>query len=148
MALGGKGGSGRPRKPRMLKLLQGTLQPCRDTPNEPQYPDASLEPPAYLDAAERKHWDFIAPLLASVRILTEADRTALSRYCVLQQAFVETKKLLKKDEYALDRLLKINVQLRGVESDFGLSPASRSRIHAKPVEKDDTEAKKEKRFFG
>jgi phage terminase small subunit len=146
MAIGNKGG--RPRKPRNLKLIQGTLQPCRDNIDEPQYPDASLEPPPGFAGEELRQWQHLVPLLLQVRVLTEADRNALARYCTMQAQWGGLKRQLKEQPELIETMMKLNVQLKGLEVEFGLTPSSRSRIHAKPVAQEDENAKKERRCFG
>ena len=140
--------TGRPRKPTALKLIQGTYQPCRDAGDEPQPPAGSLDPPRDLGGEALAQWQHLAPLLLQIHVFTEADRNALARYCTLQAQFILIKKKVQRKPELIDTLLKLNVQLKSLEVEYGLTPASRSRIHAKPVEKDDGEAKKEKRFFG
>lgn len=122
---------GRPRKPTALKLIQGTARPDRMNPLEPVAPELdNLAAPSYLTATEKKQWDRHAEMLSKMRVLTEADCNALGRYCVLQARFLKEKR--SKGEFALDRMLKLNVQLQKLETDFGLTPSSRSRIKATP----------------
>lgn len=72
---------GRPRKPRHLKALAGTLRSDR----EPEHP-VELEPgvppmPDYLDDYARECWEFYAGRLSAINVLTEHDWAQLVRLC-------------------------------------------------------------------
>ena len=102
-------------------------------------------------------------------VLTTADRTMLARYCELQVFWQTTKTAAKIQPKAIGLLLKVAIELRTIEVQFGLTPASRSKIHVasppqppgklarylnrkKTLFGDDTltpvEREAEKRFFG
>lgn len=136
--------------------------------NEPQPVIESVTMPRYLKGRERGIWQYIAPKLLEVRVFSKLDRSALARYCQLEAKFRETMDFLEKngDTYPVrDKddnvvsmrlfpqtllMLKLCDQLGKLESHFGLTPASRTRIEVmdkigrtnepiKNTESDDTE---------
>ena len=115
-----------PRKPRDLKIVQGTWRRDRDRP-EAAYPalrDAT--PPAWVHEPDAlKLWNEIVALLAPIGMLTEADRSALGHLCNLHAEIV---RLYRRGEAPNASML---AQLRMFAGEFGLTPATRSR--ASPV---------------
>ncbi|WP_337175388.1 P27 family phage terminase small subunit [Paludisphaera sp.] len=116
---------GRKPKPTALKILDGD-RADRINRAEPRLPEADLDPPDHfccdsdgLDFA-REHWDELAPMLASVGLLTEGDRPALALLC---------------EAHALIRLDPLDYKARDLYRrmlvEFGLTPSSRSRVAAK-----------------
>lgn len=115
---------GRKPKPTALKLLDGD-RADRINRAEPRLPDADTEPPEHFccdsDALDfaREHWADLAPMLASVGLLTEGDRPALALLC---------------EAYALFRLDPLDYKARDLYRrmlvEFGLTPSSRSRVKA------------------
>jgi phage terminase small subunit len=115
-------------KPTALKILEGA-QPCRINFDEPRFGEGNAEAPVWLDGLAREHWDELAPLLARSRVLSDGDRTSLALLCVLYQRWRDN----SFDNQAQDRYLRLSLE-------FGLTPASRSRIKARPEKpKDDLE---------
>lgn len=98
--------------------------------------------PKSLDANARKEWRRLLPILERMRVLTEADGIALANLCVdyslLQEAqasLVKTGLLTKNKKTEMihqNPLIKVVAQTtdrvsRGLR-EFGLTPASRSRV--------------------
>lgn len=153
--------AGRPPKPSHLKIISGNpgRRPIND--REPK-PKLTIPPcPRHLDGEARKHWQKMAKKLHGLGLLTEIDGDALALYCLSWSRWREAETELKKSGLVvktvngypiLNPYLSVIKQeiktMQNLLNDFGCTPASRSRIHAQPVEKDDGEAKKEKRFFG
>ena len=111
-----------PRKPRALKLLEGTNRKDRDRP-EPEFPPATnTDTPDWLiDIDARKEWDRLSALLRSTRVLTEGDLTTLGHLCNLHAACVAQYRANIHPHAAT------LTQLRLFLAEFGLSPASRSK---------------------
>jgi len=111
------------RKPHVLKVLQGTDQPCRRRP-EPEFPVATNgDPPEWLNDPEAvKEWRRIVGLLMPTRVLTEGDLTILGHMCNLHADCVASWGS-KKDRPTAAYL----TQLRVMYEAFGLTPASRSK---------------------
>lgn len=111
-----------PRKPRALKLLQGTDRKDRRTP-EPEYPELdAAAPPDWLTSPDAiAEWKRLEGLLTATRVLTTADVTALGHLCNLHGECL--------------RLYRANIaphaatltQLRLYLAEFGMTPASRGR---------------------
>ena len=116
-------------KPIYLKTLQGN----RGKQAPKQKPSASLPPieniaaPRELSPAAQERWRRIARPLANARLLSEVDRSALMILC---QALVEFDKDPRTSNF--NRVLTLC-------KEFGMTPASRNKIHpVAPVkERDD-----------
>lgn len=146
---GKKGRSGRSRLPSAIKKLRGTYIPSRAAPNEVKFKVSALSPPPYLDETAAEEWTRIYPLLEEVKILTEPDLHQLAQYC---EAFSLC--LAAREEYRRDGLT-VTSELTGVKKphpmiavaekaarsmlafavEFGLTPASRSRVSGQPKPK-------------
>lgn len=120
---------GRPRKPRELKVLHGTLKPSRDNASEIKF--ESLKevpaPPDWLpNAHAKKEWERLAPILVRKALLAEADLSSLGMLCGLHGKIVQL--------YAAGETptASMATTLRGMQSDFGLSPAARSKVTLDP----------------
>lgn len=146
---GKKGRSGRPRLPSAVKKMRGTYAKSRAAPNELQFKVSALEPPDYLDDVAAQEWRRLYPLLEEVKILTEPDLHQLGQYC---EAFSLC--LSARAEYRADGLTVVS-ELTGTMKphpmiavaekasrtmlafavEFGLTPASRSRVQGQPPKK-------------
>jgi P27 family predicted phage terminase small subunit len=128
-----------------LKLLRGTFRKHREVGGAPLCECNKIpEPPEFLSAEALKEWHRIAPELYAVGLLTQMDGTALAVYCLAygryrqallkmqgQELVISTKAgtqvrnpLLRIADQAADLLLK-------VAKEFGMTPASRSKVSAK-----------------
>jgi P27 family predicted phage terminase small subunit len=146
---------GRRPMPVALKLLRGNpgKRPIRGG-FEPPQPPAPPEPPAFLTGFAKSEWRRIAPGLFLFRLLAEPDVMVLAAYC-------EAYKRWRTAVEALDRVAQLDptmdgLLVRGSEgqarpnplvrlaseaaadmlrfaSEFGFSPAARSRIAAGPA---------------
>lgn len=116
---------GRKPKPTALKVLDGD-QPCRINYDEPKFPVASSEPPAWLDRHGKEHWGELAPILLDSGVLTAADRCGLAQLC---------------DEYSRIRKdpddFKARDRYRRLLVEYGLTPSSRSRLKGNKAEPGD-----------
>lgn len=109
--------------PTRIKILKGVKDKRRINFNEPQ---PKLEPPTcprWLDNYAKTEWKRISPELAEIGVFTRIDRAALAGYC---QAFSRWRKAETEgtEAQAINRLN----QLRLLLIEFGMTPASRSRI--------------------
>lgn len=134
----GNRGGGPRHKPTALKILQGTARQDRMNSDEPKPELSSKRPPSWLTAGQRKVWKDKAPGLIDQGVLTVWDRDALGRYCVLFAQFVDLSKMSGHD--VLSELRQLNVQISRLESEFGLTPASRGRIKGTPPKPEETES--------
>jgi P27 family predicted phage terminase small subunit len=138
---------GRPRKPTKIKAIQGTLIPCRVTPNEMETKLlASIpKPPAHFEGRAMKEWKTVTGILWELGMLHLEDLPQLEAYCfnvglmdraskkINKQGALETYtnkagfEYISKNKWiiiyneATHRVIKLANQ-------FGFSPASRTRI--------------------
>lgn len=132
----------RPRKPTNIKKLQGTLQKCRTNINEPvpNTPIDRFEPPIFFNDTQQEIWNFAISQMPS-GMLTGLDFGIFSRWCILYCQFVEMTKSVNEngaimyDElgvpYAnplVNTMNKLTISLRGIETELGFTPASRSKV--------------------
>jgi P27 family predicted phage terminase small subunit len=120
---------------------------------EPQ-PMAAMPPcPAFLSPAAKAEWDFITAELAPLGVLARLDKSVLAGYCSEYAAWAECEAFIQENgpvmtlrtdkgeirwvqEAPQARLaLKHLEKVRQFGAELGLSPSSRTRIHARPAEK-------------
>jgi len=142
--------AGRRPKPTHLKLLQGNPGKRPINPNEPK-PKVEIPPvPEHLTELAKAEWNRIVEVLARLGLLTTLDRSGLAAYCTVYARWVEAEEALKKSgpvvkapsDYPMispylvvaNRALE---QMRAYMIEFGLTPASRSRISVDANVEDD-----------
>lgn len=136
----------RPRKPSAVKRAQGTDQPCRMNPLEPELPSSIPAPPDHLSEQAKAFWAEYGPLLFDMRVLSKADRAALEQLCETHAEIVALREeirglgsstykttntageMMHRPYPQVAQLSDLTRQLRGWLSDFGLTPASRSKV--------------------
>lgn len=134
---------GHNRKPTALKVIQGTTRPDRVSENEPApvVLTSAPNPPAHLDRFGKQAWRDLAPALQRLGLLTEVDLIGLALVCDAYSQWRRASKVL----YTMDplderyRSVAVSVErarndLRLAGNEFGLSPASRSRLSVAPAE--------------
>ena len=139
---------GRKPTPTALKLLRNN--PGRRPLNtaEPKPPAGRTGPPAYLTGAAATEWRRLAPELARLGLLTTIDRDALAAYCQTFARWRDAEAAVKKHGMVLkgrdggpvlspyvtiaNRAL---AQLRGWQTEFGMTPSARSRVSTVAAEK-------------
>lgn len=112
-------GSGRRPKPTALKVLDGT-RGDRINHAEPQLPIGAIVAPATLEGHALTKWNELAPLMANAGMFTEGDRSALTLLC-------EDYKAIQDGQASADTKNRFVKLL----TEFGLTPASRSRLKAR-----------------
>lgn len=135
--------AGRKPLPTHLKIVKGTARPHRLNKDEPRPPVTVPAPPAHLDERARDKFTDLAEMLARYGVMTELDVGALARYAVVwcrwtdAEAEVKRRGPVVKTEAGnivqnpfLAVANKCVLQLTQIEAEFGLTPASRSRIRA------------------
>ena len=133
--------AGRKPLPTHLKLVKGTARPHRLNKDEPKPPVAVPEPPAHLDERARTRFTGMATMLARHGVMTELDAGALARYAVIWCRWIEAEAEVKRrgsvakteggniiQNPFLAVANKCLAQMAQIESEFGLTPSSRSRI--------------------
>lgn len=140
-------GQGRRPKPTALKLLEGTARRDRINEREPKPVLAKhTDCPVNLNEKQKLVWDSLAPELMRIGTLTLTDIPAFLRYVDMTIEYQEMQKQIDNKNYfhlirdRLNRVKSIKVmpqvkirnlalnELLRLESHFGMTPASRSRI--------------------
>jgi P27 family predicted phage terminase small subunit len=138
-------------KPTRLKALEGTLRSDRRNPNEPDTRPAIPRCPGHLGPEAKREWRRLAPQLARLGLLSKIDREALALFCQAWARWVEAEEALKRygvmvkspngfpmQSPYLAIANKAMEQMRALLAEFGMSPSSRTRVHATPqVDEDD-----------
>ena len=131
---------GRKPKPTPLKILAGD-RADRINRSEPR-PGRSLpDCPDHLDADGREAWDRIVPGLDALGVLTTQDTEALALYCAAYGRWRKANEEVRKGgvtTFSEQGALKINPAvtvaqqaerlMAAILMEFGLTPASRSRV--------------------
>src|SRR4051812_15458725 len=137
---------GRRPKPTRMKVLTGNPGKRPLNPNEPKPEIAVPDCPTELGPIARKEWDRLIGELSGLRILTSLDRAALAAYCGAYALWAEATEAIQKygamikspqgfpiqSPYLAIANRQAEIMLR-IASEFGFTPASRSRISA-PME--------------
>ncbi|MGA9851854.1 MAG: P27 family phage terminase small subunit [Gammaproteobacteria bacterium] len=115
---------GRRKTSNHLKIVQGTAAPRRMNPNELQFEPLTGEvaAPDWLNVHAQKEWRRIVPILQSKGVLSEPDLPALATMCMLYGKMVQS---VVAGESVNASLV---AQLRLYQAEFGVTPASRSRV--------------------
>ena len=122
----GNRNSGRRPVPTALKILRGTTQKSRMNLREPRPPAGVPEMPATLSEGARRVWEGMAPKCLHMGVLTVVDVEAFATLCEL-----EAKKLAAAQAEDPMPYLRLAEKIRQYYGDFGLTPASRSRIQVR-----------------
>jgi P27 family predicted phage terminase small subunit len=130
------------RKPTALRIIEGNPGHRALPAREPQAPIGAKMPDG-LTARAQAHWPKLAKQLTAARILTELDAPALAMHCELFASWrdacdkltefgpvVETDKGgLKLSPYWVT-FMQASSEMRRLLTEFGMTPASRSRVAA------------------
>jgi P27 family predicted phage terminase small subunit len=154
--------SGRKPSPTHLKLVRGTARRDRINQAEAKPRMGALTPPAHLSARAKAAWKAVAPKLQRLGLLTELDNWALAAACEAYADLAAARAALKAAGGGLTYesatptgvIVRPRPELRMISdadrrfrqwlTEFGLTPAARSRVTADPPrEEDPAEA-----FFG
>ena len=136
---------GRKPTPTRLKVLTGNPGKRAINADEPRPEPSIPECPAHLNAIAHAEWDRLVKELAPLRVLTALDRTALATYCNAYGLWVEAIEATNKyvvmiksphgfpmqSPYIPLANRQAEIMMR-IASEFGFTPASRSRIRAEP----------------
>jgi P27 family predicted phage terminase small subunit len=136
---------GRRPKPTRLKVLTGNPGKRPLNVNEPRPEIAIPDCPVELGPVARREWDRLAVELSSLRILTNLDRAALAAYCGAYAMWAEATEAIQKfgtmvkspsgypqqSPYVAVANRQAEIMMR-IASEFGFTPASRSRITTPP----------------
>lgn len=139
------GARGPAAKPSVLKQAQGTYRKDRVAGTEPKPLPGDPGCPTWLHREAKREWRRIAPELLRLNLLTIADRAVLAAYCQAYARWYDAEKLVKSEGMIARSLQgavyqhpavgianKAMHEMRVLASEFGMSPAARTRIDAKP----------------
>ena len=139
--------AGRKKLPTNLKILQGTFRGHRENKNEPR-PDINIpEAPDFLSKEALIEWGRISSQLSRLGLLCEMDMAALALYCQAWGRIVRYEKIVA-EKGELYKTSNGNIQLspamwvvnKAYEqaykflTEFGMTPASRSKVSVKKSE--------------
>lgn len=140
---------GPPPKPRELKLIQGTHRPDREARGAPRPEVKAPTCPAWLGREGKREWKRIVPELLALGLISELDRAALAGYCQSWHRLHEAERALEhagaltyttasgqvkpRPEVGIASLALS--QIRAFAQEFGMSPAARTRVSARPAAK-------------
>jgi P27 family predicted phage terminase small subunit len=132
--------------PTKLKFIRGTLRKGRTNVHEPALPVEIPRCPPHLSAEAKREWKRVSLDLAGCGLLTRIDRAALALYCEAWGRWVEAEQSLRQygvmikspsgfpmQSPYLAIANKAMEQMRAMLGEFGMSPSSRTRVHAEPV---------------
>jgi P27 family predicted phage terminase small subunit len=132
------------KKPRHLRLIQGTLRPDRASGETPKPRPVAPKPPKGLSPHGRAFWRSVAPVLQRLGLLTELDGMAFQVLCETHARGEYARRRLRMlerrlrqattlEQLALIRKAEVSVEraehaFRQLAAEFGLTPAARSRL--------------------
>jgi len=146
--------AGRPRKPSALKVLQGTQRKDRVNKNEPKPPAIKTPVPDYLSEIGKQAYAEFMEILHQMQIFTVADAPNLQQLVETWAEWRELNELVKKNGFTITQITAAgepmvrpnpevmmrsdaSKRLRNLLTDFGMTPASRSKVSAQEVEQAD-----------
>lgn len=156
-------GVGRKRLPDNIKLLRGTDNKSTTmNPDQPKYANVVPEPPEHLDEQSLVMWNRVTDMLHAAGVLQLADHTALQ---ILAETYGEWRNAdmnVKADGMiyhtetadgapmirpnpAVAQRADAARRLQSMLSEFGMTPASRSKVTVKDAGDGEDPAK---RYFG
>lgn len=129
--------------PTSLKILAGNPGKQKLNLDEPKPEQVAPKCPAHLDAVAKKEWKRLVPILARMRVLTEADGIQLALLCQTYSRLIAAQEELSKSSLLVTTgpgyvqqspligiISNCTTQLVTLCREFGLSPASRVRLVA------------------
>jgi P27 family predicted phage terminase small subunit len=148
-------GAGRKPLPTNVKIFRGNpgRRPLND--REPKPPPEIPPCPKLLQGEARREWKRITKTLHALGLLTKIDRAALVAYCQLWGRWIEAEDKVRltgavievgENGYPilnphLSVATKTLDQMKAFLTEFGMTPASRSRIHVAKNAEEDEDAK-------
>jgi len=141
---------GRPKIPTNIVKLTGNPGRRKLNGSEPQPPPGVPKKPSWIGKEASAEWDRIVPQLVACGLLTHLDYAALLGYCTSYEHWVKAEAEIREHGTVLTTpngmlqrspyLTQANQSLklmRQFVSDFGLSPASRSKVTVGGQQKED-----------
>ena len=142
--------AGRKPKPTALKELQGNPGKRPLNKREPK-PTGTPTCPSHLDDNAKKEWRRISKELTAIGLLTSVDRAALAAYCCAYSRWAAAEENIQKfgtvikspksgypvqNPYVSVANTALDL-MRKFATEFGLTPASRSRLQVEQAQVED-----------
>lgn len=143
-------------KPTNLKLLNGNpgKRPLPENEPKPRPVVEMPKPPTWMNTNGKKMWKRLAPELERLGLITVIDIESFTAACQSYGTWVECERYLKKHGHTYEYINKFGAvneverpevkigrkaldHFRSFMSEFGLSPASRTRIQVSAPENED-----------
>lgn len=142
----------RPRLAPEIHKLQGTYShdPQRENKNAPKANGKCPSPPDYFDDDELTKWHELVDDLSTMGIMSSDCREQMIAYCTAYSGYMKCRRLIAKDGMTIKSLRegskrnpvmtdlhKFLEQMNRLRPEFGLTPASRSKlVSMKPDEEE------------
>lgn len=146
---------GRKPKPTNLKILEGNPGKRPLPENEPKPAPILPDPPTFLDAEAKKFWNEYGHKLHRLGLMTEIDGPAFAAVCQRYSLWVRCEKRLKSKGLIMKTETGYEQQrpevsiaknaladVKAFLTEFGMTPASRSKIDLKLDEKEEDQMEK------
>jgi P27 family predicted phage terminase small subunit len=163
--MGGKGSGGHNRLPAAVKRARGTFKKSREVATPVSLAGegpVNTAPPGHLTKGAKAEWARVVGLLDAAKLLVEADRTALALYCTAVDRAQRAELQVEREGMTLENpttgaihahpLLAVAKEARAQAlrygCEFGLTPASRSKLPAPGAGKDAPDADPLRDFLG
>ena len=134
---------GRKPKPTAIKILEGNPGKRPLNTNEPVPPQGDISCPDWLEPEAQREWERLAPALEAMGVLTTADLMAFAGYCQAYARWREAEEFISKHGAIfktpsgyVQQMPQVSIAQQNLRimqsfcSEFGLTPATRSRIIA------------------
>lgn len=132
---------GRKPKPTALKILEGNPGKRPINEQEPKPNKKAPKYPTWLEPEAKKEWKRMSKTLENMGVLTEVDMTAFAGYCQAYARWKEAEEFLSKHGTIfktpsgyIQQVPQVSIAqtylkvMKDFCSEFGLTPAARSRI--------------------
>lgn len=138
---------GRKPKPTAIKVLEGNPGKRPLNKNEPKPEKKAPKCPTWLEPEAKKEWRRMSKTLEAIGVLTQVDASAFAGYCQAYARWKEAEEFLSKHGTIfktpsgyIQQVPQVSIAqtylkiMKDFCSEFGLTPAARSRISVSTVE--------------
>jgi P27 family predicted phage terminase small subunit len=138
---------GRKPKPTAIKVLEGNPGKRPLNKNEPKPEKKAPKCPTWLEAEAKKEWRRMSKTLEAIGVLTQVDASAFAGYCQAYARWKEAEEFLSKHGTIfktpsgyIQQVPQVSIAqtylkiMKDFCSEFGLTPAARSRIAVSTTE--------------